>query len=75
MVGKKELTKALGADRRAAEKQLPGAVAMMMHELALAERKLNKGKPVPTEARFPKAPAALAAMHYAQRLALGPVDV
>ena len=70
LVGKKELTKALGADRRAAEKQLPGAVAMMMHELALAERKLNAGKPVPTEVRFPMAPAALAASHYTQRLAL-----
>jgi integrase len=69
LVGKKELTKALGADRRAAEKQLPGAVTVMMHELAVAERKLNAGKPVPTEARFPMAPPALAASHYEQRLA------
>lgn len=69
LVGKKELTKALGADRRSAEKHLPGAVAMMMHELALAERKLNAGRAVPAEARFPMAPAAIAASHYLQRLA------
>lgn len=69
LVGKKELTKALGADRRAAEKQLPGAVTMMMHELALAERKLNSGKLVPSEARFPMASVCSTPSRWNVRLA------
>ncbi|WP_283177489.1 DUF6538 domain-containing protein [Gemmobacter sp. 24YEA27] len=41
IMGKTELTKALGADRREAEKRLPGVVASMLRDLELAERKLK----------------------------------
>lgn len=65
-----ELIEALGADRRAAIRLHPAALARLQHELMLAERKANAGKSTPAEARFPMAPAQIAASHYAQRLAL-----
>ncbi|WP_217630716.1 DUF6538 domain-containing protein [Paracoccus tibetensis] len=39
IVGKSELRTPLGPDRRSALKHLPGAVAVLQHELAQAERK------------------------------------
>ena len=39
IIGKTELRRPLGPDRRTAMKHLPGAVAILQHELAQAERK------------------------------------
>ena len=63
---KTEIRKALGGDYRQALKLLPGAVAQLQHEIALAERKLH-GTRAP--ARYPLAPDQLALSHYKQRLA------
>ena len=61
---------ALGADYREAVKKLPGAIAMIQHEFALAERKAMQGRPTNTPARYPLAPDQIAHSHYMQRLAL-----
>ncbi|WP_306113264.1 MULTISPECIES: DUF6538 domain-containing protein [unclassified Roseovarius] len=63
---KTEIRKPLGGDYRQALKLLPGAVAQLQHEIALAERKLH-GTHAP--ARYPLAPDQLALSHYNQRLA------
>ncbi len=65
-----ELIEPLGADRRAAIRLHPAAVARLQHQIASAEHKANAGKPVMTEALFPLSAPQLAASHYAQRLAL-----
>lgn len=65
--GKTELTKALGADRRAAIKALPGAVAQLQGEIARAERRTQLGASAP---RYPMPAPEIAASHYARRLAL-----
>ncbi|WP_229582969.1 DUF6538 domain-containing protein [Paracoccus sp. S-4012] len=72
-VGKSELVMALGADRRAAVRQLPGAVAELQRQIIDAERKLARSHPldaVPVPGRYPMTVAQIAASHYAQRLAL-----
>lgn len=61
---------ALGADYREAVKKLPGAIAMIQHEFALAERKAVQGQPRNAPARYPLAPDQIAHSHYMQRLAL-----
>jgi integrase len=68
-VGKTELRIALGGDYRQAVKLLPGAVAQLQHEIALAERKAGEGQVRLAPARYPLAPDQLAASLYAQRLA------
>lgn len=70
MGGKTELTKALGADRRQALRDLPGAVALLQHEIAQAERHTAQaGSRAVQPGRYPLDPGQLAASLYAQRLA------
>lgn len=70
VVGKRELRTPLGPDRRTAIKHLPGAVAILQHELALAERQVAaSGAGNVQLGRYPLAPDQIAASHYAQRLA------
>lgn len=71
IVGKTELRSPLGADYRQALKFLPGAVAQLQHEIALAERKAGQGRPTHGPARYPMAPEQLAASLYMQRLEFG----
>lgn len=71
IVGKRELRTPLGPDRRTAMKLLPGAVAVLQHQLAEAERRATASGTVNVPpGRYPLAPAQIAASHYAQRLAL-----
>lgn len=70
VVGKTELRSPLGADYRQALKLLPGAVAQLQHQIALAERGSGQGRSQSTPARYPLAPDQLALSHYQQRLAL-----
>ncbi len=44
IVGKTELRTLLGGDYRDAVKHLPGAVAQLQHQIALAERQAGQGK-------------------------------
>lgn len=69
IVGKTELRTALGPDYRQALRLLPGAVAQIQHQIALAEREASKGQPAPAFARYPLSPDQIAASHYHQRLA------
>jgi integrase len=69
IVGKTELRTALGGDYREAVKHLPGAVAQLQHQIALAERQAGQGQPQATPARYPLAPDQIAHSHYMQRLA------
>ncbi len=68
IVSKTELRTPLGADRREALKQLPGAVALLQHQIGLAERQAGQGQPQSNVARYPLAPDQLAQSHYRQRL-------
>lgn len=70
IIGKSELRKALGGDYREAVKKLPGAVALLQHEIGLAERKAGQGQPRNAPARYPLAPDQIAHSHYVQQLAL-----
>ena len=69
IVGKTELRTPLGGDYRKAVKHLPGAVAQLQHQIALAERQAGQGQPQATPARYPLAPDQIAHSHYTQRLA------
>ncbi|MDO6521274.1 integrase [Shimia thalassica] len=69
IVGKTEFRTPLGGDYREAVKLLPGAVAQLQHQIALAERQAGQGGPQAVPARYPLAPAQIAHSHYAQRLA------
>ncbi|OWU84660.1 integrase [Oceanicola sp. 22II-s10i] len=68
IVGKTELRKPLGGDYRQALRLLPGAVAELQHEIALAERKVAPATRA-AQARYPLAPDQIAHSHYMQRLA------
>lgn len=68
VVGKTELRAPLGGDYRQALKLLPGAVAQLQHQIALAERKSGAGAAHPSPARYPLATDQLAASLYGQRL-------
>ena len=51
-------------------KHLPGAVAILQHELAQAERKaVSRGAVAVQPGRYPLSPDQIAASHYSQRLA------
>lgn len=67
IIGKTELRKPLGGDYRQALKLLPGAVAELQHQIALAERKSCETPN--TTLRYPLAPDQIAQSHYMQRLA------
>lgn len=66
VIGKTELRSPLGGDYRQALRLLPGAVAQLQHQIALAERKAGQGT---APARYPLAPDQIAHSHYMQRLA------
>lgn len=69
IIGKTELRTPLGGDYRQAIKLLPGAVAQLQHQIALAERKISAGTLRTGPARYPLAPDQIAMSHYMQRLA------
>ncbi|MFO8127990.1 DUF6538 domain-containing protein [Yoonia sp.] len=69
IVGKTELRTPLGGDYKQALKLLPGAVAQLQHQIALAEQKAGAGKSQTGPARYPLAPDQIAVSHYMQRLA------
>lgn len=70
VVGKTELRRPLGPDRRTAMKLLHGAIATLQHELAQAERQAAASGAVTVQpGRYPLGPDQIAASHYAQRLA------
>tara|TARA_R110002049_G_scaffold10127_1_gene50178 strand:- start:140092 stop:141657 length:1566 start_codon:yes stop_codon:yes gene_type:complete len=69
IVGKTELRSSLGADYRQALRLLPGAVAQLQHQIALAEREAGQGQRQSEHARYPLAPDQIALSHYNQRLA------
>jgi len=70
MSGKTELRSALGPDYRTAVKKLPGAVALLQHEIALAERQAAEAGQSPiTMGRYPLAPSQIALRNYQERLA------
>ena len=73
IIGKTELRTPLGGDYRQALILLPGAVAQLQHEIALAGRKAGAGRPQTRPARYPLAPDQIAASHYTQRPALDDV--
>lgn len=67
--GKSELRKPLGPDRREALKKLPGAVALLQHEIALAERRaVEAGAKAVTVGRYPLAADQIALRSYHHRL-------
>jgi len=69
-VGRTELRKPLGPDRREALKKLPGAVALLQHEIALAERRaVDAGAKEVTIGRYPLADDQIALRNYTDRLA------
>lgn len=69
-VGKTELRSPLGPDYREALKRLPGAVALLQHEIALAERRaVEAGQKEVTVGRYPLAPDQIALRNYLSRLA------
>lgn len=68
--GKTELRSALGPDYRIALKKLPGAVALLQHEIALGEhRAAEAGRSAITAGRYPLAPSQIALRNYQERLA------
>ena len=69
VMGKTELRQPLGGDYRQALRLLPGAVAQLQHEIALAERKLAAERPGARPARYPMAPDQIAWANYQSRLA------
>jgi hypothetical protein len=57
MAGKTELRTALGPDYRSALKMLPGAVALLQHEISLGERRaMQAGAQAVTVGRFRSRP-------------------
>lgn len=68
VVGKTELRSPLGGDYRRALKLLPGAVAQLQNQIALAERKRNDEQGLAAPARYPLAPDQIAYSHYQQRV-------
>jgi len=69
-VGKTELRTPLGPDYREALKKLPGAVALLQHDIALAERRaVEAGQKNVTIGRYPLAPDQIALRNYQARLA------
>ncbi|WP_018389165.1 hypothetical protein [Ancylobacter sp. FA202] len=65
---KTELRTPLGPDYRTALKKLPGAVALLQHEIALAERRaVDAGQQVAT-GRYPLAHDQIALRNYQARL-------
>lgn len=70
MGGKSELRTALGPDYREALKKLPGAVALLQHEISLGERRAAEaGAREVTLGRYPLAPDQIALRNYQSRLA------
>ena len=69
--GKTELRAPLGSDHRAALRAIPGAIALLQHKIAQAERKAAEadGKPA-VRGRYPLDPEQLAQLHCLSRLAL-----
>jgi hypothetical protein len=65
---KTELRKPLGGDYRQALRVLPGAVAQLQHEIAVAERKIAATTPGSRPARYPLAPDQIALADYQWRL-------
>lgn len=66
---KTELRTPLGADYREALKKLPGAVALLQHQIALGERRaVEAGTKQVTIGRYPLAPSQMALRHYEDRL-------
>ncbi|MFT5614556.1 MAG: hypothetical protein ACI8Q6_001836 [Granulosicoccus sp.] len=66
IVGKTELRTPSGGDYRQALKLLPGAVAQLQHQIALAERQAEQGQPLAAPARYPLALDQIAHSHYMQ---------
>ncbi|MCC3245212.1 site-specific integrase [Methylocystis sp. WRRC1] len=70
-VGKRELLKALGPDRKEAQRLLPGVVARFLDQLAEAKRRAARdGQPSPKPSRRPLSQAALAHLLYQELLAV-----
>ncbi len=70
MDGKAELRTPLGPDYRTALKKLPGAVALLQHDIALAERRVAEaGERKVTLGRYPLAADQIALRNYQTRLA------
>lgn len=70
MDGKTERRIFLDSDRREALKKLPGAIATIQHEIALAERRADQaGARSVTIGRYPLAPDQIALRNYQTRLA------
>jgi hypothetical protein len=69
VVGKSELRTPLGGDRSQALKKLPGAVAVLQNQIALAEVKKAGQTGAKGEPRYPLSPNELAQNLYTQRLA------
>ena len=63
IVGKTELRAPLGGDYRQALKALPGAVAQLQHQIALAEQRAGAGRTTTAPARYPLAPDQIAYSH------------
>lgn len=69
-VGKTELRKPLGPDYRTALRKLPGEVALLQHEIALAERRaVEAGVRGVTVGRYPLAPEQIALRDYERQIA------
>ncbi|MDP3600059.1 MAG: tyrosine-type recombinase/integrase [Bosea sp. (in: a-proteobacteria)] len=67
--GKTELRRALGPDRQDAIRKLPGAVALLQHEIALAERRaIEAGDRKIDQGRYPLAVDQIALRNYQSRL-------
>lgn len=67
---KTELRTPLGADYREALKKLPGAVALLQHQIALGERRaVEAGTKQVTIGRYPLAPEQIALRNYQERIA------
>jgi len=70
MDGKTELRTPLGPNYRDALKKLPGAVALLQHDITLGERRaVESGAREVTVGRHPLAPDQMALLNYQSRLA------
>jgi integrase len=68
--GKTELRSPLGPDYRTALRRLPSEVALLQHEISLAERRaVETGQRKVTVGRYPLAPDQIALRNYKSRLA------
>jgi len=68
--GKTELRAPLGPDYRTALRKLPSEVALLQHEISLAERRaVQAGQRKVTVGRYPLAPDQIALRNYQSRLA------